>query len=136
MRSYPHNSPQAAARLVILTAMADGHAGPEELQLLRSAQLQTELGLQGGQVDELIQQLCEDQWLTSESSFGCESVVSEHTLCALLGEVNDPRMRQAVLRLSVHLAEQDGCLSEAEGWILGQMVERWSLQHRLGASAH
>jgi hypothetical protein len=131
MRSYPTNSPQAAARLVILTAMADGHVGPEELQLLRSGPLHQELGLHEVQIDLLIQQLCEDQWMASDSGWGGDMRLSDHALGLLLAEVSDPRLRQSVLRMSVHLAEQDGWLSQAEGWILGHMVERWSLQRAM-----
>ncbi len=131
MRSYPINSPQAAARLVILTAMADGYVGPEELQLLRSGPLHQELGLHEVQIDLLIQQLCEDQWLATGSGWEGDMRLSEHALGTLLAEVSDPRLRQAVLRMSVHLAEQDGWLSQAEAWILGHMVERWSMQRAM-----
>ncbi|MFM2118860.1 MAG: hypothetical protein RL722_328, partial [Pseudomonadota bacterium] len=34
MRHYPRNSPQAAARLVALTLVADGHLAPAELEAL------------------------------------------------------------------------------------------------------
>jgi tellurite resistance protein len=129
MRSYPSNSPQAAARLVILTAMADGHVGPEELQLLRAGPLHSELGLHEVQIDLLIQQLCEDQW--SSAGPGEGMALTEHALLLLLAEVSDPRLRQAVLRMCVYLAEQDGWLSETEGWILGHMVERWALQRAM-----
>jgi len=131
MRNYPSNSPQAAARLVILTAMADGHVGPEELQLLRTGPLHHELGLHEVQIDQLLQQLSEDQWLSAGSDWSGGARLTEYALFLLLDEISDPRLRQAVLRMCVHLAEQDGWLSEAEGWILGHMVERWALQRAM-----
>jgi len=45
MRAYPKNSPQAAARIVALTVIADGDIRIQELQLLDSMRVHSALGL-------------------------------------------------------------------------------------------
>ena len=46
MRKYPKNSPQAAARIVALTLIADGDIGQEELALLENLAVHHQLGLE------------------------------------------------------------------------------------------
>ncbi len=46
MRAYPCNSPEAAARLVALVLIADGHVCRSELDALDHFEAARELGLQ------------------------------------------------------------------------------------------
>jgi len=45
MRSYPANSPQAAARIVALTVLADGDIGDAEIEWLDRLAVHEQLGL-------------------------------------------------------------------------------------------
>ena len=45
MRNYPINSPQAAARIVALTVVADGDIGEAEIDLLDRLAAHDQLGL-------------------------------------------------------------------------------------------
>lgn len=44
MRSYPRNSPQAAARIVALLLIADGHVSRSEMDALYGRDIEHELG--------------------------------------------------------------------------------------------
>ena len=44
MRSYPRNSPQAAARIVALLLIADGHVSRSEMDALYGRDIERELG--------------------------------------------------------------------------------------------
>ena len=45
MRNYPRNSPQAAARIVALLLIADGHVSRSEMDALYGRDIERELGL-------------------------------------------------------------------------------------------
>ncbi len=44
MRSYPRNSPQAAARIVALLLIVDGHVSRSEMDALYGRDIERELG--------------------------------------------------------------------------------------------
>jgi hypothetical protein len=46
MRSYPHNSPEAAARIVALVLISDGHVCSSEFDILKQLGAERELGLE------------------------------------------------------------------------------------------
>ena len=65
MRSYPRNSPEAAARIVALVLISDGHVCRSEIETLHRLQIERELGLAPGrQLGELLHHL------TRERAFG------------------------------------------------------------------
>jgi hypothetical protein len=65
MRTYQPNSPQAAARLIALAVLADGHVGSSELDALDEARLSHRLGLGPGEFRTIMRDLCEDLMATS-----------------------------------------------------------------------
>ena len=46
MRSYPRNSPEAAARIVALVLISDGHVCSSEFDILKQLGAERELGLE------------------------------------------------------------------------------------------
>ena len=46
MRSYPRNSPEAAARIVALMLISDGHVCSSEFDILKQLGAERELGLE------------------------------------------------------------------------------------------
>ncbi|WP_244123163.1 hypothetical protein [Burkholderia gladioli] len=63
MRSYPRNSPQAAARIVALVLIADGHIDRREEQVIETLGIARKLGLGTAEFERIVQALCEDQAL-------------------------------------------------------------------------
>ena len=60
MRTYPRNSPQAAARIVALALTSDGHVCSSEERVLQKLNIAGELGLVPAQFEQIVQTLCED----------------------------------------------------------------------------
>jgi hypothetical protein len=54
MRSYPHNSPEAAARIVALAMLADGHLSKSEFDALERLNIYGRLGLGPADWDSVI----------------------------------------------------------------------------------
>jgi hypothetical protein len=60
MRTYPRNSPEAAARLVALVLISDGHVCRSEVEALQQLRIEPELGLAPGAFAQVLHTLCED----------------------------------------------------------------------------
>jgi tellurite resistance protein len=131
MRCYPTDSPQAAARLVALAAMADGHLDRRELELLEELGVHRRLGLTLVEWHTVLHELCEDLLSCTRLTWGDACRVDPLTLQHLLREVYDPALRESVLALSLAVAEADQCVSDGEALVLAAAVEHWGLHHRM-----
>lgn len=65
MRPYPVNSARAAARLIALAVLADGHLSTSELGLLERMNAANRLGLTREQFSEVVRYLSEDLMISS-----------------------------------------------------------------------
>ncbi|MCP5284972.1 MAG: TerB family tellurite resistance protein [Burkholderiaceae bacterium] len=131
MRCYPIDSPQAAARIVALAAMADGHLDRRELDLLERIGVHDQLGMTRADWHDVLHALCEDLLACTRLTWGDACTVDPLTLQHLLAEVHDPALRERVLALSLAAAEADAQVTEGEALVLAAAVERWGLQHRM-----
>jgi uncharacterized tellurite resistance protein B-like protein len=125
MRSYPCNSPEAAARLVALFLIADGHVCRSEIDALDHLGAAHELGLQPDAMPRIIQTLCEDLLLGADASGSLLANVDDGTLASLMAEVTDPVLRGRVLRLAVAVANADLHLAEGEAFVLEAARRHW-----------
>lgn len=127
MRSYSRNSPEAAARIVALALICDGHVCRSEVETLQRLRIEQELGLTPGTFAELVRTLCEDLLLGAGSSGSMTEPVDDAVLASLLAEVDDPDLQDKVLRLASAAAEADRHLAEAEDFLLSALRKRWAL---------
>ena len=128
MRTYPNNSPQAAARIVALTMLADGHLCKTELDALESADVQKQLGLSPGQLHAIVHTLCEDLLASAQGDWEVACRIDPATLAALLAEIDDPALRAKVLRLCLSVVAADEHLADGETVILTAVAEHWGQQ--------
>lgn len=131
MRSYPANSPQAAARIVALTLVADGDIGDAEIQCLDRLAVHEQLGLSRHELHGLLDSFCEDLLSSDQLKWADACPVDERTLAELLGEIQDPALRLKLLRLCVALAEVDARVDEGESVVLVAAVEHWGLHREM-----
>jgi uncharacterized membrane protein YebE (DUF533 family) len=131
MRSYPTNSPQAAARIVALTLVADGHVDSVELDALERAGAHEQLGLTRSEMHSVLQDFCEDLLQSQSSHWAGACQIDPGTLNQLMAEVEDVAMRKTVLRLCVAVAEADSHVADAESIVLVSAVEQWGLHHQM-----
>jgi uncharacterized tellurite resistance protein B-like protein len=129
MRTYPKNSPQAAARVVALALLADGQLQKAELDMLDRLGAHAQLGLARADLREVIHTFFEDLRETVRLSWADGSLLSPRTIRQLMDEVDDPELRLKVLRLCTELVEADGHVADSESMVLMAAVEQWDL-HR------
>ena len=131
MRSYPVNSPQAAARIVALTVVADGDIGNAEIEWLDRLAVHEQLGLARDELHALLDTFCEDLLASNQLQWADACPVDERTLADLMDEIQDPALRLKVLRLCVELAEVDAHVDEGESIVLVAAVEHWGLHYEM-----
>lgn len=131
MRSYSANSPQAAARIVALTVVADGDIGDAEIEWLDRLAVHEQLGLARHELHALLDIFCEDLLSSDQLKWADACPVDERTLAELMGEIQDPTLRRKLLRLCVELAEVDARVDEGESTVLVAAVEHWGLHQEM-----
>ena len=131
MRSYPANSPQAAARILALTVLADGDIGEAEIAWLDRLVVHEQLGMARHELHALLDTLCEDLLSSGQLQWADACPVDERTLADLMGEIQDPALRLRLLLLCVELAEVDTRVDEGESMVLVAAVEHWGLHHQM-----
>lgn len=131
MRSYPANSPQAAARIVALTVLADRDIGDAEIACLDRLAVHDQLGLPRHELHALLDTFCEDLLSSDQLKWSDICPVDDRTLADLMGEIQDPALRRKLLRLCVEIAEVDDRVDEGESIVLVAAVEHWGLHHEM-----
>ncbi len=125
MRSYPHNSPEAAARIVALVLISDGRVCSSEFGMLKQLGAERELGLESELLPRIIQTLCEDLLLGGSATGSLLDNVDDVTLASLMAEVSDPVLRKTVLRLSLAATWADGHLADGEAMVVEAAQHHW-----------
>lgn len=131
MRKYASNSPQAAARIIGLTLIADGDVGEVELALLDELAVHQQLGLTRDALHGVIDTFCEDLLSSKQLNWADACPVDAYTLTELMAEIDDPTLRRKVLGLCVQLAESDDEVAEGESVVLIAAVEHWGLHYQM-----
>lgn len=127
MRSYPHNSPEAAARIVALVLISDGHVCSSEFEILKQLGAESELGLEPQLLPRIVHTLCEDLLLGCHATGSLLDNVENSTLASLMAEVSDPVLRRTVLRLSLAAIWADGQLANGEAAVVEAAGHHWHL---------
>jgi hypothetical protein len=127
MRSYPRNSPEAAARIVALVLISDGHVSRAEVEALQRLGVEPRLGLAPGAFAQVMHTLCEDLLMGAYAGGSLMCSVDEATLASFLAEVDDPTVQAQVLRLAAAAAEADTHLADAEALVVAAARRQWRL---------
>jgi uncharacterized tellurite resistance protein B-like protein len=114
MRSYPRNSPEAAARILALVLISDGHVCRSEFETLKQLDGVRHLGLDPEKLPGIVQTFCEDLLMEGFDGRSILSRVGDGLMASLMAEVDGPQLREQVLRLATSVAHADNHLSEGE----------------------
>jgi uncharacterized tellurite resistance protein B-like protein len=131
MRKYPQNSPQAAARIIALTIIADGDVNNAEFALLEKLAVHEQLGLDRDALHEVFDTFCADLLSNNQLAWAGACPVDEYTLAALMNEIDDPQLRRRVMEVCVRIAEVDDHVAEGESIVLVAAVEHWGLHRQM-----
>lgn len=127
MRSHPRNSPEAAARIVALVLISDGHVCRREIDILQRLGVETELGLAPGAFAQVVHTLCEDLLMGAGTGGSMMCSVDKAMLASMLAEVDDPLLQAQVLRLAGEAAEADTHLADAEAMVMAAACLQWRI---------
>ena len=125
MRSYSRNSPQAAARIVALVLISDGHVSSSEFEALKQLHAARDLGLEPQDLTGIVQTLCEDLLMDGFDGGSILSHVDDGSLASLLAEVVEPELQGKVLRVAAAVADADKHLSDGETSVLEAVSLHW-----------
>lgn len=131
MRRYVPNSPQAAARILALTVVADGDIGDDELHWFDLLAVHERLGLTRHELHTVLDTFCEDLLSSGQLKWADACPVDEATLANLMSEIQAPELRLKLLRLCVELAKVDARVHDRESFVLDAAVEHWELHDEL-----
>lgn len=127
VRSYPHNSPEAAGRIVALVLISDGHVCSSEFDVLKQVGAERELGLEPQLLPHIVHTLCEELLASGYESGSLMGNVDDSALASLMAEVSDPALQRKVLRLSLAAARADGHLADGETRVVEAAQHHWKL---------
>jgi hypothetical protein len=125
MRNYPRNSPQAAARIVALTLLADGHIDRAEIEALDRVDTAQALGLSRHELEAVLKTFCEDLLTAAHLTWADTCRIDADTLAQLMAEIDDPALQQRLLDLCLALAEADAHLADSEAIVLDAACLHW-----------
>lgn len=136
MRTYPINSPEAAARVLALALLADGHCSLSELEALDRTQAARTLGLSEAALRGVLLDVCEDLLAAHRGRWtGSFQALDAGTWSALLSEVTHPGLQRSVLVLCDQMAQADGHLTADEACLLEDLRRAWGPAEQLQAVA-
>ena len=125
MRTYPENSPQAAARLLAMALVADGNYALSEIRALDRLNAARQLGLPPQDLKAVIDAFCEDLLLGALGEWLGSSQLDAATRQALLAEVTDPALRTTIIALCEAVVAADGHLADGETAMLDSLTRAW-----------
>lgn len=127
LRSYPRNSPEAAARIVALVLISDGHVCSSEFDILKQLDAERELGLEPQLLPHIVHTLCEELLVSGYETGSLMGNVDDSALASLMAEISDPALQRKVLRLSLAAAQADGHLADGETLVVEAARHHWKL---------
>ena len=88
MRSYPRNSPEAAARIVALVLISDGHVCSSEFDILKKLGAERELGLVPQLLPHIVHTVCEELLAGGYETGSLMGNVDDSALASLMAEIS------------------------------------------------
>jgi uncharacterized tellurite resistance protein B-like protein len=125
MRSYPTDSPEAAARLLAMAMVVDGHYAMSEIRALDRLDAAGRLGIAPEAIKAVIDGFCEDLMLASHGEWLGSSQIDAATRQQLFGEIRNPALGAEVRHLCEAVMQADGHMADAEAELLDAMARAW-----------
>ena len=125
MRTYPVDSPQAAARLLAMALVADGNYSLTEIRALDRLRASSRLGLSPEALKDVLDTFCEDLLADSGGQWNGTAGMPEAAREQLLAEVQDPALRAQLVELCQAVVQADGHEAEGEAALLDALICAW-----------
>lgn len=126
MRTYPTDSPQAAARVVCLALVADGQLQRHETAALRELCVAERLGLSWNDFHDVLAGFCDDLMALAPHD-GEDCRLTPRLIRRVLADVADPPLRLQVLETCWELMQANEVLHDGETIVLRAFGECWDI---------
>lgn len=127
MRPYATDSPEALARVLAMTMIADAKLDDRELEIMEKLSLYDVLGLGRTTFAEVVQDFCDDLVASGGKPGGRIDLMDRTRIDAVLAPVVDPDKRRLAAQMVVNIAKADGTLHDNELALFRQVLARWDL---------
>ena len=133
MRCYSPNSPEAAARVVAMALLADGHLSMTEVQAIDRLKVTRKLGLAPDRFTDVLEGLCHDLLATQRGPWTGSTALEPAIRRKLMGEITLPTLQADVLALCRDIVDADGHLADGETDLLTHLSLAWPQRTSLAA---
>lgn len=123
MQSLPVNSPQAAARVLAMALVADGHYSMTELRALDRLDAPARLGLSPEAFKDVLDRFCQD--LLTIGNGRWTGTVDAATREQLMAEITRPDLQDLIAQQCEALTMADGHLADGEVDLLDALNVAW-----------
>lgn len=127
LRTYPADSPQAAARVLALALLADGSIHVTELSTLSRRGILQRLGISATAFDDVIHELCTDLLIDGAAASSGYLILGRDALRRILGDIGDPALQRRLLRAVLDIVHADGELAGGEAVLLSAAADVWDI---------
>ncbi|MET7015065.1 hypothetical protein ABXR19_12755 [Uliginosibacterium flavum] len=128
MRSYAKNSPEAAARFLVLTALADGDLDRLELSALDDFPALTKLGVDRDLIDTVLGDFCEDAQRSQRVDADFNLQFRPGDVARLLADIDRPDLQRSLCRAALSVIAADQNVHRGESILLWAALDAWDLQ--------
>lgn len=126
MRRYRPNSPEAMARVLAMTLLADARLDDRELAAMERLQIYRLLGVTELEFASIVSDYCSDLVRSSAGSHAIDLLDSAR-IAEIVSEVDEPKRRLELARVILTLLKSDGEFSDSELSMLRQVLNHWNL---------
>ncbi|MFZ4539678.1 hypothetical protein [Propionivibrio sp.] len=127
MRSYPVDSKDSMARVVVMALMAEGAIDPSELKLLERPEIIARMGFDHACLTKVTQEFCQDLEISAANFRSSDLGLDPQTIDLLLAEIRSPALQANLLRAMLDIVYADGHITGGEAVVIAQAMKRWGL---------
>ena len=124
MRHYSPDSPQAVARVLALTILADGGLDVAELRVLKHFDLKHRCQLDEAGFDHVLRDFCYDLLQFAGRNPLSILELDRDTIGHLLRDIEEPGLQMMLLRVMLDIIDADGTVSTGEAVLLAPSAAR------------
>jgi uncharacterized tellurite resistance protein B-like protein len=124
MRSYPTDSPQAVARLLVMTVIADGESSPLETAAAYRIEVLDHAAIQEDVFDRVLDELRDDLPTTPDGLVTLDKDMVDQ----MLAEISLPDLRRKVWNAMWQLSYADDRLADGELALLLLATSTWGIK--------
>ena len=130
MRHYAPDSPEATARIIALTLLADGAIDLSEIESIKRYRIIENLNLSQRIFDEVVRGFCEDMLVVSHRGHSGRIELDHETARSLLSDIRNSDLQHKVLRAMLDIVNADTKLSGSEAIVVAEAMKLWDIDLR------